>query len=119
MIRIVFLTMLLLVGCSAQASEDGLQVTFNASDDHVDAFEPVIFTAKLRYDGSPIKNGAEIEFEFINPQGQSLGSVIPTNTEDGAYTIETSFDLVGTYKVIAHVTYENLHEMPEVEVTLQ
>lgn len=65
MIRIVFLTMLLLVGCSAQASEDGLQVTFNASDDHVEAFEPVIFTAKLRYDGSPIKTEQKLSLNLL------------------------------------------------------
>jgi hypothetical protein len=118
MIRVIFLVVLLIVGCSDQASE-GLQVTIEASKGQVEVFEPVAFTAELLFKGTPLKNGAEIEFELINPQGQSIGLVIPTNVGDGSYTIETSFDLAGTYKVIAHVSYEGLHEMPEVEVTLQ
>lgn len=112
------LTVLLLAGCSAQANET-LDVTINASNTELEAFEPVTISATVTYNGEPIENDVEIEFELINPTGNSIGSVKPVPIGDGKYAIETSFDGTGTYKVISHVSYGQLHEMPEIEVELK
>lgn len=114
----LLLTVLLLTGCSAQANET-LDVTLNASKSELEAFEPVTITATVMYNGKPIQNDVEIEFELINPTGNAIGSVNPDTSGDGKYAIETSFDGTGTYKVISHVSYGELHEMPEIEVKLK
>lgn len=114
----LLLTVLLLTGCSAQANET-LDVTLNASKSELEAFEPVTITATVTYNGEPIQNDVEIEFELINPTGNAIGSVTPDTSGDGKYTIETSFDGTGTYKVISHVSYGEQHEMPEIEVKLK
>lgn len=114
----ILLTILLLAGCSAQASET-LDVKLDASKTELEAFEPVTITAAVTYNGEPVQDSAEIEFELINPAGNAIGSVKPEYGGDGKYTIETSFDGTGTYKVISHVSYKELHEMPEIEVTLK
>ena len=114
----LLLIVLLLAGCSAQANES-LEVSIEASPTQVEAFEPVTIISTISFNGEPVTKNAEIEFEFINSNGQSIGTVNPNNNEDGTYSIETSFDGTGTYKIIAHVDYEELHEMPEVEVSLK
>ena len=114
----LLLIVLLLAGCSAQVSES-LDVSIDASKEQLEAFEPVTITSTISYNGELVVENAEIEFEFINPNGQSIGTVKPTNNDDGTYSIETSFDGTGTYKIIAHVDFEQLHEMPEVEVVLK
>ena len=114
----LLLAVLLLAGCSAQANE-GLDVTLEANKTQVEAFEPVTFTATVTHEGESVTSGAEIDFEFIDPQGKSIGSVTPTNNEDGTYSIETSFDALGIYTIISHVDYEGQHEMPEVELELK
>lgn len=118
MIRIVLLSVLLLVGCSTSSNE-GLHVALEANKTTVEAFEPIIFSATVLYNGELVEDGVEIDFEFIHPNGQSIGIVTPTNAGEGLFTIETSFDLPGTYNIISHVSYENAHEMPQVEVTLK
>ena len=117
----MLLIVLLLAGCSAQANEgnEGLDVTIEANKTQVEAFEPVTFTATVTHEGESVTGGAEIDFEFIDPQGKSIGSVTPTNNEDGTYSIETSFDALGIYTIISHVDYEGQHEMPEVELELK
>ena len=114
----LLLMVLLLAGCSAHADES-LEVSIKANPVQVEAFEPVTITSTISFNGEPVTENAEIEFEFINPNGQSIGTVNPDNNGDGTYSIETSFDGTGTYKIIAHVDYEGLHEMPEVEVSLK
>lgn len=114
----LLLIVLLLAGCSAQANET-LDVTLNASKSELEAFEPVTITATVMYNGEPLQDDVEIEFELINPNGNSIGSVKPDASGDGKYTIDTSFDGTGTYKVISHVSYGELHEMPEIEVKLK
>lgn len=115
--RLIFV-MLLLAGCSANTTEQ-LHVTISASKDELESFEPVTITALITYQNEPILEGAEVEFELINVDGKSLGSVNPTNDGNGSYSIETSFDGTGIYKIISHVSYEQYHEMPEVEVELK
>ena len=114
----LLLTVLLLAGCSTQANET-LEVTLNASKTELEAFEPVTFSAAVMYNEEPVQDNVEIEFELISPTGSSIGSVKPDLIGNGKYSIETSFDGTGTYKVISHVSYGELHEMPEIEVKLK
>lgn len=114
----ILLTILLLAGCSAHANET-LDVSLNASKSELEAFEPVTITATVTQNGEPIQYDVEIEFELINPNGNTIGSVKPDYRGDGKYSIETSFDGTGTYKVVSHVSYGDLHEMPEIEVKLK
>lgn len=114
----LLLIALLLAGCSTQLTEP-LQVTIEANKQQVAAFEPITITAHIEADGKPVTEGAEIDFELINPSGQTIGTVNPINNDDGSYSIETSFDATGTYRIISHVDYEQSHEMPKVEVTVQ
>ena len=112
------LLVLLLAGCSGPPTEK-LEVTIKATKHEVEAFEPVKITSLVTVNNEPISSGAELEFELVNPDGKSVGTVTPTNEGEGQYSIETSFDGLGTYKIISHVSYGGLHEMPEVEVTLK
>lgn len=114
--RLLFLV-LLLAGCSAQAHES-LQVTIETNKQSVEVFEPVTITASVEAGGELVTDGAEIDFELIHPSGQTIGTVNPVNNGDGTYSIETSFDASGIYRIISHVDYEHAHEMPEVEVTV-
>ena len=116
--KLLYLFVLLLAGCSALSAET-LEVTIKATKHEVGAFEPVKITSLVTVNNEPISSGAELEFELINPDGTSIGTVTPTNEGEGLYSIETSFDGQGTYKIISHVSYGELHEMPEVEVTLK
>ncbi|MBD8035889.1 MULTISPECIES: FixH family protein [Solibacillus] len=116
--KLLYLLVLLLAGCSAPSAET-IEVTIKASEQEVEAFEPVKITSHVTLNNESISSGVEIEFELINPDGTSIGTVTPTNEGEGLYSIETSFDGQGTYKIISHVSYGELHEMPEVEVTLK
>ena len=118
--RLIFV-LLLLAGCSNTSEQHlgQLEVTIDASKKELEAFEPVTIKAIVTYDDKPIAEGADIEFELINADGKSIGSVNPSNDGDGQYSIETSFDGKGTYKIISHVSYEQYHEMPVVEVELK
>lgn len=118
----LLLIVLLLAGCSAQANEElneGLIVTLTTTKSEIQAFEAVTFTATVTFAGEKVVDGADIAIEFIDPNGVSIGSVTPTNHKDGSYSVETSFDALGTYTIISHVDYEGLHEMPTVEVELK
>jgi uncharacterized lipoprotein YajG len=112
------LVVLLLAGCSEQATE-ALQVNIVASKAKVAAFEPVTITSTIVADGKPVINDAEVKFELIHPNGQKIGTLNPTNNGDGSYSIETSFDATGTYRIISHVDHNHDHDMPEVEVTVK
>ncbi len=115
--RLLFLV-LLLAGCSAQAHES-LQVTIEANKQSVEVFEPVTITASVEAAGKPVSVDATVDFELIHPTGKTIGTVNPENNGDGTYSIETSFDAEGIYRIISHVDYEHEHEMPEVEVTVK
>ena len=115
----LLLLVLLLAGCSAQAKEEGLVVTLQASDEQLEAFEPVKFTAVVTHNGEAVTEGADIFFELIKEEEYTIGTVNPTNAGDGKYIVETSFDEAGVYKVISHVTVNGLHEMPFVKVELK
>lgn len=117
MIRLLFLV-LLLAGCSAQAHEN-LQVTIEATKQSVEIFEPVTIKASVKASGEPVSADAVVDFELIHPSGKTMGSVNPENNGDGTYSIETSFDAAGIYRIISHVDYGSEHEMPEVEVTVK
>lgn len=112
------LLVLLLAGCSAQ-EEGNLQVTIYSNKQTIEAFEPIVITASIETSGNPVSSKAEIDFELIHPSGKTIGTVNPTNNEDGTYSIITSFDEAGTYRIISHVDYEHEHEMPEIEVTVK
>lgn len=114
----LLLVVLLLAGCSAQAS-DGLVVTLKTSAKQVESFEPVTITASVSLSGEALLEPDEIDFEMINGDGFSIGTVTPTTNGDGTFEIETSFDAAGTYTIISHVTHAEFHEMPEVKVVLK
>lgn len=114
--RLLFLV-LLLAGCGTQAHE--LQVTIEATKQSVEIFEPVTITARIEASGKPVSDEAVVDFELIHPSGKTMGSVNPQNNGDGTYSIETSFDAAGIYRIISHVDYGQAHEMPEVEVTVK
>lgn len=114
----LLLLVLLLAGCSAQAQES-LQVSIEVNKQSVKIFEPVTITASVEASGKPVSNEAVVDFELIHPSGKTMGSVNPANNGDGTYSIETSFDAAGIYRIISHVDYGSAHEMPEVEVTVK
>ena len=109
--------MLLLAGCSAQAHE--LQVTIETNKQSVEVFEPVTITASIEAAGKPVSVDATVDFELIHPTGKTIGTVNPENNGDGTYSIETSFDAAGIYRIISHVDHGQEHEMPEVELTVK
>jgi uncharacterized protein YfaS (alpha-2-macroglobulin family) len=116
-VKRLLLVVLLLAGCSAHATEN-LQVTIEANKQTIEAFEPVLITASVEAAGKPVITDAEVDFELIHPSGKTIGTVNPTNNGDGTYSIETSFDAEGVYRIISHVDHGHEHEMPEVEVTV-
>ncbi|MBK5446416.1 hypothetical protein ACFY5J_14055 [Peribacillus butanolivorans] len=115
---IFILSIFLLIGCSDSGNKQqleqpkSLKVLLESNPKKIKINEAVAFTAEVKYGTENVSKEAEVQFEIIE-NGISIGSVFPKNKGDGKYLLETKFFDQGQKKVIAHVSYKTLHEMPE------
>ncbi|NMD69996.1 hypothetical protein HHO41_06815 [Bacillus sp. DNRA2] len=77
--------------------------------------EPVTFNAVVTYGDEVVTDAREVTFEVWRSQDESHEEFEIKQATDGAYKLEKTFDREGTYYVIAHVTAENMHNMPRKE----
>ena len=114
--KLVWLFILLLVGCEAE-SKEALQVQLSASEQKVEVWAPITFQIEVESFGEQEDN-AIVEMEIINEQQQTVGILPATFIEAGRYELETVLDLPGQYEVISHVTVEEHHSMPSLSITV-
>ncbi|MBO1000639.1 hypothetical protein IOC57_23210 [Bacillus sp. SD075] len=115
---IFILAILLLIGCSDSGKKQHeleqsktLEVSLESNPKKIMLNEAVTFTAEVKYGTDDISKEAKVQFEIIE-NGVSIGLVSPKHIGDGKYLLETKFFEQGKKKVIAHVSYKTLHEMP-------
>ncbi|WP_428908397.1 FixH family protein [Niallia sp. Krafla_26] len=80
--------------------------------------EPVLFQAKVTYGEKPVTGADEVVFEIWRAQDDNHEKIEIEHKENGIYELEKSFDEEGTYYIIAHVTAENMHNMPKEEFVI-
>ncbi len=119
---IMYCLLLLLVGCSANQqqtheSPKELLVTVDSDKNPVKVYEAVKITANVNFGNKDISKDTKIDFEFIE-NGVPMGSIIPEYEGDGNYSVETIFSTKGQNQVVAHVYYEDFHEMPKVALNV-
>ena len=93
-------------------------MTIESDPKQVQMNEKVTFTSKVKYGNEDISKEAEVMFEVIE-NGVSYGNLPVEPSAEGIYQLELKFSEPGKHQVIAHVTYQDLHEMPilNLEVT--
>ena len=76
--------------------------------------------AKVTQGDEPVPDAEYVEFEIWNSQeGQDASEKIEAeHVESGTYEIQYTFNKEGTYQVITHTQVDDLHTMPQKEVTV-
>lgn len=117
---LTLIAVLLLTACQPKSEPVGLTVDLQSTVDEATVNELLQFIAVVKYDNEQVVDGVTVEFEVVE-NGVSYGNLPIQPNEAGEYTLELKFTEPGEHKVISHVTYEDVHEMPEVivDVTAQ
>ncbi|WP_226585001.1 FixH family protein [Halobacillus litoralis] len=76
--------------------------------------------AKVTQGGEPVTEASYVKFEiWKNSKGQDSSETIEAQHEaSGIYKIKQTFNEEGTYQIIAHTQVDDLHVMPQKEVTV-
>ncbi|MGJ7921483.1 FixH family protein [Neobacillus sp. LXY-4] len=77
--------------------------------------EPVTFKAVVTYGDEVVTDANEVTFEIWRSKDEKHEEIEIKKATDGAYLLEKTFAMEGTYYVIAHVTAESMHNMPKKE----
>lgn len=93
-----------------------VQLTVNPEQGKVN--EPVTFEAKVTYGDKKVTEPDSIDFEIWLANDENHEKIIPEHTGNGVFKIEKTFTVEGTYYVYAHVTAENMHNMPKKEFVI-
>lgn len=76
--------------------------------------ESVVLEAFVTYDGEPVLDAQEMNFEYWLEDDQEQSKIVDaTNNQDGTYTIEVEFEEEGEYWIYAHTTARDIHTMPK------
>jgi hypothetical protein len=98
--------------------EDALkwvEVDVSISPEKPQPNEPVTFKAKVTYGDEVVTDADEVTFEIWRAKDDKHEKIEVKKATKGVYQIEKTFDVEGTYYVIAHVTAEGMHNMPKKE----
>lgn len=133
--KVILLIILLLVvsACSANNAEQDsssaeenneaaevpeVQVEFEHAPLPVN--EETTIQATVTQGGEPVPDAEYVKFEIWHDEdGQDASETIQAkHKEGGVYTITHNFSKEGTYQVIAHTQVDDLHTMPQNEVTV-
>ncbi|WP_338447890.1 FixH family protein [Niallia oryzisoli] len=93
-----------------------VQLTVNPEQGKVN--EPVTFEAKVTYGDKKVTDPDSIDFEIWLANDENHEKIIPEHMGNGVFKIEKTFTAEGTYYVYAHVTAENMHNMPKKEFVI-
>lgn len=118
---ILAMTICLVCACNKESEENNsldpvwLEVEPAVHPEHPKANEKVTLKAVVTYGDKKVDDANDVKFEIWRAKDEKHKTVKPKNAGDGVYQYETSFDREGTYYFIAHVTAENMHNMPKTE----
>ena len=80
--------------------------------------EVTTFEAKVMYGDKEVTEPDEVTFEIWRAQDNKHEKFDPINKGNGLFVLEKSFSMEGTYYIYAHVTAENMHNMPKKEFVI-
>lgn len=116
---LVICSISIIAGCSDQQSEGyetkKLEVQIRSNKEQIKVNEPVKFIATIKYGDKEITEEATVKFEVIENDASS-GLLEAIHEGKGTYTLETMFLSAGQHKVVSHVDYKGLHEMPSLSL---
>ena len=95
-----------------------LEVDLQIDPEQAEMGEEVIFTAHVTYDGKPVTDADEVEFEIWRSQSETHEKREVSHKKDGIYELGMDFTEEGTYYVYAHVTAKDMHNMPKKEFVI-
>ena len=95
-----------------------LEVDLKIDPEQAEMGEEVIFTAHVTYDGKPVTDADEVEFEIWRSQSETHEKREVSHKKDGIYELGKEFTEEGTYYVYAHVTAKDMHNMPKKEFVI-
>lgn len=126
-ILMMFVAFILIVlsACDENNVEDNLndelpdlKVNFEPSE-VADIGDTIELKATVTYDGEPVEDADEVEFEYWENDDQDNSITIDSiNHEDGTYTVDVTLDNEAVYSIYAHTTARALHTMPKRTITV-
>lgn len=95
---------------------DMLDVDFDVPET-AEVDETIELEAYVTYGEEAVPDADEVDFEIweMCDQDNSVHE-LPTNNDDGTYTLEYTFEDDGIYEVFAHTTAHDMHTMPKKEI---
>ena len=115
----------LLTACGGEqensASEEELpflEVELDINPEKAEMGETVVFRAQVTYDGEPVTDADEVNFEIWRSQSENHEKQAVEHKKDGIYELEQEFTEEGTYYIYAHVTAKDMHNMPKKEFVI-
>lgn len=121
----IFLAIALVVtGCSAADKNEAntgaenlepIKVDIVIHPSPIEINKEVTFEATISQGNEKVENAENVEFEIWKTDEESHQKVKGEHQGDGIYSIKQTFTTVGTYNVIAHVTANDMHTMPQRE----
>lgn len=121
---IILIFMSILAACSGQqevmeeTTPAFLDVQLMINPEQGKVNDPVTFQAKVTYGEKEVTDADSVEFEIWRSQDDHHEKIEVEHKENGIYQLDKEFNKEGTYYIIAHVTAENMHNMPKEEFVI-
>lgn len=116
-----FFFLYVVVGCSANnntfVTTEKLEVTIHSDKKKLEVNEPFKVMAEVKFGDKEISKDTEIQIEIIE-NGVPVGSATPEYEGGGKYSLEMMFSSEGHHQLVAHVYYQEFHEMPKLSFDL-
>jgi hypothetical protein len=123
----VIIFSLALAGCGPDKQKDNapnlsqlepIKVTIQLPE-KIESGQEVSIKATVKQGSKPVENAEEVEFEVWDINSEAVHEKIEgEHVGNGVYEVNKTFEEDGYYSVIAHVTAEGMHTMPEQEFTV-
>ncbi|MBT2758671.1 FixH family protein [Mesobacillus foraminis] len=126
--KISLLFAFLIVGVLAACSNDGgqseqdqevpelIEVDLRLPEGQLEAGAAVVLEAAVTQGNEVVEDANEVKFEIREEGGTESEMLEAEHKGKGVYSAEKQFDSEGTYKITAHVTARDMHNMPSKEL---
>ncbi|WP_338469531.1 FixH family protein [Niallia sp. XMNu-256] len=120
---LIFILTGFLVACSEQKevvdkAPAFLDVQISIQPEQGQVNEPVTFEAKVTYGEKEVTDADSVVFEIWRSKDDNHEKIEVEHTKSGIYQLKKSFNEEGTYYIVAHVTAEDMHNMPKKEFVI-
>lgn len=95
-----------------------LEVDLKLPEEQLEPGAEVVLEASITQGEEAVEDADEVKFEISKAEGKDSEMLEAKHQGKGVYTAQKQFDEEGIYKITAHVTARDMHNMPSKDLTI-